>query len=113
MVLSQRILGVFLPNGVYTNTLPFANMEVRDNFRSVLAPGRGNRVTTASVYVFAEEIRNIFNYVWPSEVFDAMGIDDDEDELLLGAAAESARSEGMLGAVKWAEIQPTKEGWYV
>jgi len=55
-------------------------MEVRDNFRSVLAPGRGNRVTTASVYAFAEEIRDIFTYVWPSEVFDAMSIDDESDD---------------------------------
>ncbi len=55
-------------------------MEVRDNFRTVLAPGRGNRVTTASVYLFAEEVRNIFTYVWPGEVFDAMGINDDEED---------------------------------
>jgi hypothetical protein len=57
-----------------------AVMEVRDNFRTVLAPGRGNRITTASVYVFAGELRDVFEYEWPSAVFEALGVDDDEED---------------------------------
>jgi len=55
-------------------------MEIRDSFRTALAPGRGNRVTTAGIYVFTEKIRDIFTYGWPWEPFDAMGIYCGEDE---------------------------------
>jgi hypothetical protein len=51
-------------------------LELRDRFRMVLAPGRGNRVTIASVYSFGQEVRDLFHWEWPGEVFEAMGIDD-------------------------------------
>lgn len=58
-------------------------IELRDRFRMVLAPGCGNRVTIANVYVFGQEVRGLFQWEWPSEVFEAMCIDDigdDDDE---------------------------------
>ncbi|MBK6616247.1 hypothetical protein [Ottowia sp.] len=55
-------------------------MELRDNYRMTLAPGSGNRVTTAAMYAFAEQLRSIFEYEWPFEAFDGMGIDDGEDD---------------------------------
>lgn len=55
-------------------------MEVRDNYREHLAPGRGNRVTTASMYAFCQEIANLISYEWPYEPFHAMGLDDSGDE---------------------------------
>lgn len=55
-------------------------LELRDNFRMVLAPGRGNRVTAAGVYGFAGEVQDCFEYDWPWEVFDAYGADDSDDD---------------------------------
>lgn len=58
-------------------------LELRDRFRMVLAPGRGNRVTIANVYAFGQEVRDLFHWEWPGEVFEAIGIDDigdDDDE---------------------------------
>lgn len=55
-------------------------MEIRDNYREHLAPGRGNRVTTASMYAFCGEIAKLVNYEWPWEVLDALGVDDSADE---------------------------------
>ncbi|MGU3473187.1 hypothetical protein ACLBWT_18820 [Paenibacillus sp. D51F] len=58
-------------------------IELRDRFRYVLAPGSGNRMTTAGLYAFAGEISNIFEYTFPDEPFTAQGIymfDDDEDD---------------------------------
>lgn len=60
-----------------------AVMELRDLFRTELAPGRGNRVTTAGVYDFSVEMHSVYAYAWPSEVFEAMALDDgheDEDD---------------------------------
>lgn len=56
-------------------------MELRDSFRESLVPGHGNRVTTASLYLFAEQVRKVFDYEWPSDAFsDITGcIDDDFD----------------------------------
>lgn len=56
-------------------------MELRDNYRSVLAPGSGNRITTASIYDFSNEMFHLFSYDWPLEVFEATGnaYDDSDD----------------------------------
>lgn len=53
-----------------------AVMELRDRFRTELAPGRGNRVTTAALYDFSREIREVYIYDWPWVVFNALGLDD-------------------------------------
>lgn len=55
-------------------------MEVRDNYREHLAPGRGNRVTTASMYAFCGEIAKLAKYDWPWEPFNVLGVDDSGDE---------------------------------
>jgi hypothetical protein len=58
-------------------------LELRDRFRYVLAPGSGNRMNTAGLYAFAGEIKNIYDYTFPSEPFTAQGIymfDDDDDD---------------------------------
>lgn len=55
-------------------------MDIRDRYRELLAPGRGNRQTTSGLYLFASEVRDLFDYSWPSEVFDAMDIQDWSDE---------------------------------
>lgn len=55
-------------------------LELRDAFRTVLAPGRGNRITAAGVYGFAAEVDACFEYEWPSEVFEAYGADDFGDD---------------------------------
>lgn len=57
-----------------------AVMELRDRFRTELAPGRGNRVTTAAVYDFSREMREVYRYAWPSEAFEALGIDDSDED---------------------------------
>lgn len=54
-------------------------MELRDQFRMVLAPGRGNRVTTAALYAFSNEMLTVFDYDWPDEVFEAADLDADDD----------------------------------
>lgn len=61
-------------------------LELRDRFREVLAPGLGNRVTCANVYVFSQEMRELYLYDFPDEVFEACGngidtTDDDDDDL--------------------------------
>lgn len=55
-------------------------IDLRDNYRYVLAPGSGNRITTASIYKFSEEVKQLFQYDWPWEVFNAVLIDDEGDE---------------------------------
>lgn len=57
-----------------------AVMELRDRFRTELAPGRGNRITTAAVYDFSREMRGLYSYAWPGAVFDAIGLDYEDDE---------------------------------
>jgi hypothetical protein len=59
-------------------------LDLRDRFRYVLAPGSGNRMTTAGIYAFAGEIKNIYDYSFPDEPFTAQGIymfDDDDDDI--------------------------------
>ena len=62
-----------------------AVIEVRDRYCSELAPGRGNRVTTAALYAFSNEIQELYGYAWPFEVFNALGgglsYDDELDDL--------------------------------
>lgn len=59
-------------------------LELRDQYRHVLVPGQGNRVTVAGIYDFASELSAIYDYAWPSEPFEAIDVgltaDDDEDE---------------------------------
>lgn len=55
-------------------------LYLRDNYSYVLAPGSGNRITTARVYKFADEVKNLIQYDWPWEVFYDAGIDDDDDD---------------------------------
>lgn len=57
-----------------------AVMELRDRFRSVLAPGRGNRITTAALYEFSIKFFAVYAYEWPEEPFEALGLDDDVED---------------------------------
>jgi hypothetical protein len=57
-----------------------ALMELRDRFRNVLAPGRGNRITTASLYDFSNEMPSLFEYAWPARVFDSIEVSRYDDE---------------------------------
>lgn len=55
-------------------------LELRDQFRHYLVPGMGNRDTAGAIYDFSAQVNAMFDYSWPGEVFDAMGIYiDDED----------------------------------
>lgn len=54
-------------------------MDLRDRYRTILVPGRGNRLTAAAVYDFAIGVRNEHSCSWPDEVFDAIGHGDDSD----------------------------------
>ena len=56
-----------------------ALMELRDQFRTALAPGGGNRITTASLYDFSNALPSIYVYEWPAEPFDALGAFISED----------------------------------
>jgi hypothetical protein len=56
------------------------NMELRDRYRDLLVPGRGNRVTTAAMYDFTNEVLDTFNHDWPDEVFENLEIDEEEDD---------------------------------
>jgi len=71
MFLVLAILGVVRAKDV---------IELRDQYRSVMAPGRGNRVTTAAFYALSNDIKGTIQYDWPWEVFDAFGCSDEEDE---------------------------------
>lgn len=51
-------------------------MEVRDRYRDVLAPGRGNRITISSIYSFACEIRDTQCYDWPLDLFGDRDVGD-------------------------------------
>ncbi len=58
-------------------------IALRDRYRQFLAPGCGYRATTKALYEFDREYRAQLTYAWPSEPFDAVGLDDgapyDED----------------------------------
>lgn len=56
-----------------------AVMELRDDYRMAMAPGSGNRVTTAALYQFATEMKSIYQYGWPFEAFLDAGIADVSD----------------------------------
>lgn len=56
-----------------------AIIGLRDKFRTELAPGRGNRVTTASLYDFSLEMLEVYDYSWPTELFDSLDLDEDFD----------------------------------
>lgn len=57
-------------------------LEIRDQYRDMLAPGRGNRQTAQAMYEFSLLVEDTFSYVWPWEVFEEAGLDDgwQEDE---------------------------------
>lgn len=57
-----------------------AVLELRDRFRTVLVPGRGNRITTAAVYDFSNDMKDLYSYSWPQEVFEDMDFDDTDDQ---------------------------------
>ncbi|MBK6616314.1 hypothetical protein [Ottowia sp.] len=54
--------------------------SIRDDFRLYLAPGEGNRDTISALYLFSEQIRGVYDYCWPSEIFEIAQIDDGSDE---------------------------------
>ena len=74
-------------------------MELRDRYRELLAPGRGNRETARGLYTFSNEVQGLVTYDWPGEVFSSVDLDDgaefDEDDERNegGAAAESAQAD--------------------
>jgi hypothetical protein len=55
-------------------------IEIRDRYRSFLAPGEGNKATVAALYGFERAVLMQLNYTWPDEPFTAIGIFTDEDE---------------------------------
>lgn len=55
-----------------------ALIELRDRFRTALAPGRGNRITIASLYDLSNELPTLYDYQWPVEAFAALDLADDE-----------------------------------
>jgi hypothetical protein len=57
-----------------------ALIEIHDRFRWASVLGRGNRITTAALYDFSNEIPAIFDYGWPAEPFDALGLYGDDDQ---------------------------------
>lgn len=54
-------------------------MELRDRYRELLAPGRGNRETVRGLYTFSNQVQGLVTYEWPDEVFSSMGLDDSDD----------------------------------
>lgn len=54
-------------------------LELRDRYRLMLAPGRGNRITNSALYEFSMEMLALFNYSWPEEAFTDI-LDDIEDD---------------------------------
>jgi len=57
-----------------------ALVELRDRFRTALAPGRGNRITIASLYDLSNELPSLYVYQWPVEAFRALDLADDEED---------------------------------
>lgn len=57
-----------------------AIMELRDKFSMELAPGRGNRLTTASLYDFSQEIQSVYKYAWPFEIFSNLDLSFAHDD---------------------------------
>lgn len=62
-------------------------LELRDRYRLALAPGGGNRITCAELFLFQLEVSSLHGFFWPDEVFEAYGgeggwseDEDDEDE---------------------------------
>ena len=47
-------------------------LGARSQFLYALRPGNSYRSTTAGAYDYAAMLRNLFDYAWPSEVFDAV-----------------------------------------
>ena len=56
-----------------------ALIDLRDRFRTVLAPGRGNRVTVSALYGLSNEFPALFEYQWPIEAFEALRLANDEE----------------------------------
>lgn len=78
-------------------------MELRDMYRELLAPGRGNRETTRGLYGFANQVQGFFNYEWPEEVFSSMGVDDDVG----GDGDEEGVGDGVEQLDVAADLKPT------
>lgn len=55
-------------------------IELRDMYRSVLAPGEANRSTCSGLYEFQTAVADLSTYEWPDEVFDAYGGNSGLDE---------------------------------
>lgn len=80
-----------------------AVIDLRDSYRFAMAPGSGYRDTTSAIYAFSNELRAVYEYGWPSELFDAVGIDDlgdfeDDDDEPVEPATEQAVGGGPLVA---------------
>jgi hypothetical protein len=57
-----------------------ALIELRDRFRTALAPGRGNRITIASLYDLSNKLPALYDYKWPVEAFEALDLADNEPD---------------------------------
>ncbi|MDO7931560.1 hypothetical protein Q6A26_03645 [Xanthomonas euvesicatoria pv. eucalypti] len=55
-------------------------LELRDEYRMVLAPGSGNRSTAAGAYRFLMQAQELMDHSWPYEAFEALGLYDDDDD---------------------------------
>ena len=79
-------------------------MELRDRYRELLAPGRGNRETTSGLYAFSNRVQELFEYEWPDEVFAAAGLDDgvegEEDEEENGDIVSAASATSAVATLK-------------
>jgi len=51
-------------------------INLRDTYRWALAPGGGNRETCSGLYSFHLDASDLHGFDWPSEVFEAFGMDD-------------------------------------
>lgn len=55
-------------------------VDIRDYYRSSLSPGRGYRITEQGLYLFSRELLQVMHsYEWPYEVFDNLGVCDNDD----------------------------------
>jgi hypothetical protein len=56
-------------------------IDLRDSFRTALAPGRGYRATTAEMVLFGTQVADLYvDYSWPHEVFFEADLDDGRDD---------------------------------
>lgn len=81
----EVVQGIFIVLAIIAQVRNRDLLELRDRYRSALAPGGGNRITCSELYAFHLDAMNLHRFAWPDEVFMAYGgdsgwDDDDTDE---------------------------------